>query len=128
MLTHIRNQIRFCSIVPLPLLYAVLKVIDFPRYSSKGNGENKILRGIFRVVSLFPLHFVLYSILKFGLLFGQCMYFTRVPLTFVFWNTKIICSFNWYHIICSSPQSRDHSFNLLLLEDWLFFNLFWGQN
>ena len=60
LLTHIRNQIRFCSIVPLPLLYAVLKVIDFPRYSSKGNGENKILRGIFRVVSLFPLHFVLY--------------------------------------------------------------------
>ena len=38
----------------------VPKVIDFPRYNTKCRGENEILRGIFRVVSCFPLHFILY--------------------------------------------------------------------
>ena len=35
-------------------------VIDFPRYNMKCSGENEILRGIFHVVSGFPLHFMLY--------------------------------------------------------------------
>ena len=38
----------------------VPKVIDFPRYCAKCSGENEKLRGIFQVVSSFPLHFVLY--------------------------------------------------------------------
>ena len=33
----------------------VPKVIDFPRYNMKWSGENVILRGIFHVVSRFPL-------------------------------------------------------------------------
>ena len=36
--------------------YTLPKVIDFPRYS----GENEIPHGLFRVVSRFPQHFVLY--------------------------------------------------------------------
>ena len=32
---------------------------DFPRYNMKCSGEDKILRGIFHVVSI-PLHFMLY--------------------------------------------------------------------
>ena len=40
--------------------HTVRKVIDFPRYSTKYSGENEIPRGIFRVVSRFSLHFVLY--------------------------------------------------------------------
>ena len=40
--------------------YTVPNVIDFPRYNMKCNGENKILRGTFHVVSCFPLHFMLY--------------------------------------------------------------------
>ena len=36
----------------------VPKVIDFPTYNTKCSGENKILRGIFRIVSRFPIHFV----------------------------------------------------------------------
>ena len=40
--------------------YTVPKVIDFPRYNMKCSGENVTLRGIFQVVSWFPLHFVLY--------------------------------------------------------------------
>ena len=31
-----------------------------PRYNTKCSGENEIRRGIFRLVSCFPLHFVLY--------------------------------------------------------------------
>ena len=42
------------------LSYTVPKVIDFPRYNTKWSGENEILRGIFQVVSRFPLHFMLY--------------------------------------------------------------------
>ena len=38
----------------------VPKVIDFPRYNMKCSGENVILRGIFHVVSRFPLLFMLY--------------------------------------------------------------------
>ena len=40
--------------------YTVPKEIDFPRYTMKCSGENVILRGIFHVVSCFPLHFMLY--------------------------------------------------------------------
>ena len=41
--------------------YTVPKEIDFPRYNMKFSGENMIvLRGIFHVVSCFPLHFMLY--------------------------------------------------------------------
>ena len=39
----------------------VPKVIDFQRYSMKCSGENVILRGIFHIVSGFPLHFMLYG-------------------------------------------------------------------
>ena len=38
----------------------VPKVTNFSRYNTKFSGENKILCRIFRVVSSFPLHFVLY--------------------------------------------------------------------
>ena len=34
--------------------------INFPRYNMKCSGENVIQRGIFHVVSCFPLHFMLY--------------------------------------------------------------------
>ena len=40
--------------------YNVPKEIDFPRYNMKCSWENVILRGIFHVVSSFPLHFILY--------------------------------------------------------------------
>ena len=40
--------------------HTVPKEIDFPRYTMKCSGENEILRGIFHVVSRFPLHFMLY--------------------------------------------------------------------
>ena len=53
-------------------LYTVPKKIDFPRYNMKCSGENAILRGIFHVVSCFPLHFMLHISRKFELLFGQC--------------------------------------------------------
>ena len=49
--------------------YTFPKEIDFPRYNTKCSGENETLRGIFRVVFGFPLHFMLYL---GGLLFGQC--------------------------------------------------------
>ena len=42
------------------ILYTVPKVIDFKRYNIKCSGENVILRGIFHVVSGFPLHFMLF--------------------------------------------------------------------
>ena len=42
------------------ICYTVPKEIDFPRYYMKCCVENEILRGIFRVVSRFPLHFVFY--------------------------------------------------------------------
>ena len=38
----------------------VKTIIDFPRYNRKYWGENVILRGIFHVVSHFPLYFTLY--------------------------------------------------------------------
>ena len=41
-------------------LYTVPKEIDFPQYNMKCSGENVILRGIFHVVSCFPIHFMLY--------------------------------------------------------------------
>ena len=40
--------------------YTVPKVFDFPRYNRKYSGQNEILRGIFHVVSRFPVHFALY--------------------------------------------------------------------
>ena len=40
--------------------FTVPKKIDFPRYNMKCSGENVILRGIFHVISCFPLHFMLY--------------------------------------------------------------------
>ena len=42
------------------LRYTVPKEIDFPRYNMKCSGENVLLRGIFPVLSCFPLHFLLY--------------------------------------------------------------------
>ena len=50
-------------------LCTVPKEIEFPRYNTKCSWENEILCGLFREVSRFPLHFVLYL----GLLFGQCL-------------------------------------------------------
>ena len=41
-------------------VYTVPKVIGFPRYKMKCSGENEILRGMFPVVSRFPLYFMLY--------------------------------------------------------------------
>ena len=41
-------------------LCTALREIVFPRYTMKCSGENVILRGIFHVVSGFPLHFMLY--------------------------------------------------------------------
>ena len=38
----------------------VSKDINFPRYHMECSGENEILRGIIHVVSLLPLHFMLY--------------------------------------------------------------------
>ena len=58
-------------------LNPVPKIIDFPRYNMKCSGESGTLRGIFRVISRFPLHFVLSG--KSGLLFGQCSVETGQP-------------------------------------------------
>ena len=52
------------------------KVIDFPRYTTKCSRENEILRVIFRKVSRFPLHFVLY-LGNCLLLFAHCLYTCR---------------------------------------------------
>ena len=41
-------------------VYTVPTEIDFPQYNMKCSGENVIHRGIFHVVSCFPLHFMLY--------------------------------------------------------------------
>ena len=38
----------------------VPKEIDFPRYNMKCSGENVKIRGIFHVLSCFPLYFILY--------------------------------------------------------------------
>ena len=46
--------------ITVSITYTVPKEIDFPRYNMKCSGENVILRGIFRVLSCFPLHFLLY--------------------------------------------------------------------
>ena len=40
--------------------YTVPKEINFPRSNIKCSGENVIQRGIFQVVTSFPLHFILY--------------------------------------------------------------------
>ena len=50
------EQIKVCK----KYLYTVSKVFDFPRYDMKSSGENETLRGIFHVVSRFPLHFMIY--------------------------------------------------------------------
>ena len=49
--------------------YTVPNEIDFPCYNMKCSGENVILRGIFNVVSCFPVHFILYR--------GNLDYFSR---------------------------------------------------
>ena len=54
------------------LIDTVPKVIDFPRYSTKCSGENEILRGIYRVLSRFPLNFM-YIFENFNYFFGQCI-------------------------------------------------------
>ena len=43
-----------------PTLSQRPKVIDYPRYNMKCSGENVIQRGIFHVVSRFPLLYMLY--------------------------------------------------------------------
>ena len=43
--------------------------IDFPRYSMKYSGENVILRGIFHVVSGFPLHLMILYIAEIWITF-----------------------------------------------------------
>ena len=43
------------------VLYTFPKEIDFPQYNMKCSAGNLILRGLFPVVSCFPLHFMLYS-------------------------------------------------------------------
>ena len=80
---------KFCSTNPFLLesffssrvLY--MKILtDFPRYIMKCSGENVILRGIFHVVTGFPLHFMLYR--------GNLDCFSsRVgrPLTYLIYNT-----------------------------------------
>ena len=50
------EQIKVCK----KYLYTVSKVFDFLRYDMKSSGENETLRGIFHVVSRFPLHFMIY--------------------------------------------------------------------
>ena len=50
----------FSSEIDLLDYYTVPKVIGFPRYHMKCNGESEILRGIVHEVSCFPLHFMLY--------------------------------------------------------------------
>ena len=52
------------------LRYTVPKEIDFPRYNMKCSGENVLLRGIFPVLSCFPLHFLLYR--------GNLDYFSEI--------------------------------------------------
>ena len=55
---HIKKYVDFAAhnvLSPDPH-YTVPKVIDFPRYNMKCSEENVILRGIFHVVSGFPLH------------------------------------------------------------------------
>ena len=49
--------ILFISTVKWP---TILQAIDFPRYKMKCSVKNEILYGIFRVVSRFPLPFLLY--------------------------------------------------------------------
>ena len=50
---------QHCSLMGLSH-YTVLKEINFPWHNMKCSGENVIQRGIFHVVSCFPLHFMLY--------------------------------------------------------------------
>ena len=53
------EQIKVCK-KNTYILCTVSKVFDFPRYDMKSSGENETLRGIFHVVSRFPLHFMIY--------------------------------------------------------------------
>ena len=55
---HPRSRTHVAA--PTCLHFTVPKVIDFPRYDMKCSGENVILRGIFHLVSCFPLHFMLF--------------------------------------------------------------------
>ena len=52
------------KLVPLSLyaatVYTAPKEINFPQCNMKCSEEKVILRGIFHVVSCFPLHFMLY--------------------------------------------------------------------
>ena len=70
LLQDIRRMETFqkeCDLLSIPSdqaisikVYSVPKEIDFLRSNMKCSGENVILRGIFHVVSCFPLHFMLY--------------------------------------------------------------------
>ena len=51
----------FTNEVVTNTIYTVPKIIDFPRYNKKNVARKTLYYfGIFRVVSRFPLHFVLY--------------------------------------------------------------------
>ena len=50
---------------PRPVFHTVPMVIDFPRNNMKCSGENEILRGIFHVVSRFPLHLHLHVTVQY---------------------------------------------------------------
>ena len=64
----------------MELSYTVPNEIDFPRYDMICSGENVILRGIFHVVSCFPLHFTLFC--------GNLDYFSDSVFCFHFTDVK----------------------------------------
>ena len=88
-----RQNCLFSSEIDLLNYYTVPKVIDFPRYNMKCSGENVILRGIFHVVSCFPLHFMLYS--------GNLDYFSDSAPCCVTRSKKAFCQNHylpsWWH-------------------------------
>ena len=68
-LAHCREPMVLCLKPPRPTLKKILASIQytlyqrksiFPDYNMKCSAENVILRGIFHVVSCFPLHFLWY--------------------------------------------------------------------
>ena len=56
-------------------------VIDFPRNNMKCSGENEILRGIFHVVSRFPLHLHLHVTVQCTVYRGNFDYFLESAVT-----------------------------------------------
>ena len=53
-------EIQYCIKILCQSFNTAPKEINFPRYNMKCSRENVILRGIFYLVSCFPLHFMLY--------------------------------------------------------------------